>query len=150
MSVAMEPVFTDNRGNFLEPSSIDLDDTYFLLAAICFVLLGSGAVRVAYAHQRLWTAWLILMIPSTVFVSFDWLVGWGMNHIKKMMNISPNLEIPSTPEMLGRSKMFLLLTIVASIGMILGVFLNRMIQTCSRKRVSKIRRKIKKRQVKQY
>ncbi len=150
MSFAMEPVLTDRRGNLLKLSSIDLDDTYLLLAAICFVLLGSCAVRVAYAHQRLWVAWLMLMIPSTIFVSLDWLVGWGMNRVRKMMDINPNLEVPSNLEVLGRSKAFLLLAIVASVGMLLGVFLNRMIQSSSRKRVSKIRRKIKKRRVKQY
>jgi hypothetical protein len=150
MSFAMRSVLTDRRGNFLEPGEVVVDEVYFLLGALLLVMLGGCVVRVVYAHLPLWAAWLMLMIPGTVFVYLDLMIGWGANQMRKMLELNQSLEVPSHLELLGRSRVFLLLAGMASIGMLLGIVMNRMIVASSRKRVSKIRRKINKRRVRQY
>ena len=149
MSFSMRLVLTNRRGDLRGLGSIDPDETYYLLGAALLVMLGGCVVRMIYAHQKLWVAWLILMIPSTIFVYLDAIVGWAIDSMRRMLDLNPSLEIPSTAELAGRSKVFFIMIGVASAGMLLGILMNRMVLTSSRKRVSKIRRKIRIRQAKQ-
>jgi len=150
MSLWMVPVLTDFRAKYIPIGMIDLDRIDHLVAALMLVLLSGSVIRTIYAHQRLWVAWLILMIPGFVFISIDYTVLWTMNRLSRMLERIPDQYPPTLNEIHRRYEVLLIMAGVASIGMLLGIILNRMIVAGSHKRVSKIRRKLNKRQARQY
>jgi len=150
MSIWMVPALTDFHGKFIPPSMIDLDRINHFVAALALVLLCGTVMRTIYAHQRFWVAWLILMIPGFVLISIDYTVLWTMNRISKMLELAPDQYPPTIGEIHRRYEVLLIMAGVASVGMLLGTIFNRMIVASLSKRIVKIRRKLKKRQARQY
>ena len=145
----MIPVLTNRRGELELPVGIDPEEQIQLLVAIVIVALCGCIIRAVYAHQRFLVAWLLLMIPSLIFVSIDYTIGKLIIAISAWAKKHPDIRLDSLDQIISRYKVLLIFIIIATLGMFVGVLLNRIIAKGASKRVVRIRKKLRKRQARQ-
>ncbi len=149
MSFSIMPIFTDRRAMLLVPVGPDPEDSTTVLVAAAVVLLCGLAIRAVYAHHRFWAAWLVLMVPTAFFISIDASIGRLLRQLADIIHSGTRIDVPANNEIARRYESLLLVTLVATGGMLAGSLLNRYIERGSGRRIVKIRRGLRKQRARQ-
>lgn len=143
------PLITDRRGKLRLPIDASPSDQSVLIMSALLVLLCGVVIRAVYAHQRFWVASLILLLPSSVLLSIDWSIGSLLARLNRVSTTSMHIDVPDRLEMVRRYESFVVLACIATLGLLVGIVLNRYIARGASKRIVRRRRKLRARQARQ-
>ena len=120
-----------------------------LLIAALIVLLCGCIARAIYAHRRFIEVLAIITVLTLFFITIDASTGWVMSTVRDIVGSDARVDLPSGRELSRRMLTLLPLVPIFITGMGLGVILNMMIVKSERKRISRIRRRLRRRQSRQ-
>lgn len=128
----------------LEPTNIDAQ---IGIGVILLISLGAGAsMRLVYGHRRAISAMLILMILSAFWITIDLNIELVLQLIAWVGGVQRYWDFPTAKELVMRVEIYIVLMIIAGLGLVPGSILHKMVLAGNRKRFRKIRRKLRKRQ----
>ncbi|MFG0246525.1 MAG: hypothetical protein ACF8MF_10810 [Phycisphaerales bacterium JB052] len=120
-----------------------------LLVATIIVLLTGCITRAIYAHRKFIEVVGLFLLLTLFFVTIDASFGGLMRIVRDLVGSDVRIDLPSGRELQRRLLTLLVFVPVLLAGMGLGELLSRVLVKGERKRISRIRKRLRKRQSRQ-
>jgi len=141
-------VFADYRGNIDLMNAYTALDVETALGAwlIPVFLIGIGAItRAIYWHWKAILTGLFILVLGTCIWTLEYTFGTAATWISILFGFDADIRLPSNADMLVRTKLFGMMSLLVLFGLLPGHMLGTMLERSQQKRFRRIRKKLRKR-----
>ncbi|MAO25516.1 MAG: hypothetical protein CMJ35_04535 [Phycisphaerae bacterium] len=149
MAFWVQSELTLAQGRLVMPDLANPSVATQLLIAGIIVLLTGCITRAIYAHRKFIEVVGLFLLLTFFFVTIDASFGGVMRFVRDLVGSDVTIDLPSGRELQRRLLTLMVFIPVLLAGMGLGELLNRMLVKGERKRISRIRKRLRRRQSRQ-